>query len=301
MKRFYHILLIVGILSGCSTEDSLETNDRFARLNVSFGVPLTYADGFDATPEEKALKSVALFIETAGGEFYSHMSHRADDFESLKTDVDGNIYALGLKIGSTNIDGKAWVAMIGNYAENGLTDALTAVTSMQELADVRSNDIDEYPIVSPFLASLETEVEFLGGTTQTVHSILERLAARIDVKLTFLKDGAELAPVDLLYQPEVKIFSPKQKSYLLVASNQSISNIAQAAVMRSTLTSHATNLTLTYYTYETSELDIIPLLVKIFYLGSGFQEQNLVIKDGDGKTVIKRNHYYDQDITIVMP
>ena len=301
MKRYLYLFLALAgiILAGCSEEtDTTTENDGYARLNVSFGAPQTYSGGQEVLPEEKVLKSVAFFIETESGEFHRYLSDQ-NDFETVKTDTDGNITAVGLKIGGTNPNGTARIAAIGNHAENGLAGALAAVNSMQDLVAMQSRDIEDYPIASPFLACQEpTDLVIAGGTTQHKTFELKRLAARIDLTITYWDNGVEKDPATLLYLPEVKVFSPKTRSYLLPASEQAVSEIEQATIVEPSLTVSATNMTLTYYTYESSELDAAPLYIKMIYRNTGWQELNLVLTDGDDKPVIRRNHYYSPNINL---
>lgn len=302
MKNYLFIWIAIAgvILSGCSKEETeirMIGDDDSTYLNVLLGTPLTYA-GFDATDEEKALHSVAFFIETSNGDFHRYFSHQ-NNFESLNINNEGNICALTLKIAGTNPGGKAQLVIIGNYVENGLTDVLSEATSLQELLEMQSKDIADYPIVSPFLAYHEpVEVTITGGAINTEHFILKRLAARVDLTITYLTNGVEKDPTTLAYLPEVKFFSPKKKSYLLPSSDQAVSEIPQETVVKPIVTVNAKNMTLTYYTYENSELDAVPLLIRVLFLGTNWQDISLVVKDGDDKPVIRRNHYYSPEIHI---
>lgn len=305
MKKYLYLLTIVTLLSSCSENGATESleNDEYTRLNVSFGTPNTY--GQAASEDEKMLQSVAFFLETASGEFQSWFTH-SDDFEHVKTDDSGNITAVGVQINYPNPDGTARLAIIGNYAENGLTDVLAAIGSLQELAEARTCDIVSQPIASPFLVYLEpTVLKILGGTTRQEHFILKRVAARIDLTLTFWKiisetEREKVAPENLIgYAPAIKIFSPKTQSYLLPGSDADVAALPQAGYEAPTLTHNEKDITLTYYTYENSTQEIAPLIIKVFYSGSGYRDMTLVLKDENDTPVIRRNHYYNPEINIV--
>lgn len=286
MIKLYSItlfaLLILG-LTGCSKENiepdpgpitppALQTT---ATLTATFG-PISYA--VTATDEEKQLLSVALFIQTANGEFFSFFSDEpagsTQGFANLLIQDNKIITAKVTIEGQQDVNGKGILKIVGNYAENNLSSALKGVTAMSELTTIQ-HSLGGNPLQAPFITLYESDnnadnkkFEIVGGKYDYTFKSIPRLAARIDLPLTVTVTSDKNKAItgddrfDYFRIVEARIVNAKSDSYLLPRTNDGdILNLPQTAEY---LTSAPDGYTITFYAYEMRSGDA-PLEVYIVY------------------------------------
>lgn len=314
MKKIQYIFLIFALTAWVACEKENETavaaEDDCAYLSAGFGA-VTYATAADEN--EKTLASVAFFIETANGDFFRYFSHQpagsAEGFLSFKTDSDGNYTGVGLKIDGTNTNGKGRVAVVGNYAENGLTAVLEAVSSMTALQQVQCNNVAETGIATPLLLFHDiTELNLYRGKTEEKSFAMKRLAARIDVKVEFRKaaDDSVYDPTKIGYFDgnfQFNVFSLKSSSHILpVAPEESdkVTAIEEYGTFFPVIERRSDGVYFSFYTYETSGLESSPLCIYIRYIiaGEAYKSDIFTVCNSEGKPKIERNNCYHLPITI---
>ena len=310
MKKLHCIrLLILAILCASCSKEAEITNGvelEYAYLNAELGT-LTYGEA--PTSDEKKLTSVAFFIKTANGVFHKYLSTEAinsvNGFTVVHTDDGGNCTGVSMKITGSNLSGHSTVVVIGNYAENGLTAALLAVTDMEELGGLRTETLSTAGIAPPSTTGLlmydrRQDVNLQSGNAENHHFDMKRVAARIDFDIQIALNGqlTDAATAGITFV-SIRLIYPKSESYLLPQEEKlKVTTISQ--LTKSDPFFPLTNTFESQYVYEMSGDEEEGLILSLVYELDGSQRlYNIGIEDKiTGKSIINRNTVYNVPIII---
>ncbi|MDF9831252.1 hypothetical protein [Parabacteroides sp. PF5-6] len=226
------LLLIAGLfLTACSNETLLHTDlippgswgEDVAGLVVHLGTVRTRADErVQPLDGENAIRSVACFVRTRDYGKPGDDDYRQGAFRSyLLTDDDitdngDGSFTTSLRVKSPSFAGKSEVAVIANYRENGLTDALQRVKTWDDLYTLVSAETTADGVQPPLLMLGYKEVTLIQGlaVTETIH--LQRLVARIDIV-----NAAANAPGKPFLLTSVELINPKKYTFIVEGNENS--------------------------------------------------------------------------------
>ncbi|MDL2255622.1 hypothetical protein LJC38_03460 [Parabacteroides sp. OttesenSCG-928-K15] len=216
MKRYLFILFAATLLlGGCSVEEitsgeggnsqiSPELEEGTALLQFSFGHTQTatgdsYSPGEDpAHVAESEIRSIAFFVQTddAGtpgqpgfkaGAFNRFFSHEApgskQGLHNPLADIGNGQYTASLLVRSSGFGAKTQLVAIANYVENDMTEQLMQVTSLDDIANLRTPEVSGNAITTPFLmvGTPTVDIPLSNQTVQNTLLFFDRLVSRIDV------------------------------------------------------------------------------------------------------------------------
>lgn len=302
-------LLLILLFLSCSTDNDADitppaTDTRqTAYLQVGMGGASTYAPVFNA--DEFKLESVAFFVVTAGGEFSKYLSTEtlnSDRGLSTALSASAGSYTTSLTIRANDLSGMSQIIVIGNYAENGLTDKLLSVNTLDDLQNLQSNAIADNSAMPPLpllmYASKSLDLTAVSSVAfNDTQSKLKRMAARIDV----LGNDTEYFE---FYSAQVLL--PKPATYLL--PNNTTTNIAAITPLvdfapSTTVIASPTDKRISLYTYECGESDLP--VVQVVYRSVEDPSKKysrdipypITTQLGNPITSIVRNTYYEVHTT----
>lgn len=282
LNRKIHILVLLAcsLLCACS---NAETTDMPAtepiQLTLTFGAG-TY--GVSPDPAEKEVKSIAIFVQTAKGEYLKYLSGAGD----LSTPLAGTsgVYTTSIEVAAADYSGTSQVWAVANYVENGLETALLATESIADLKAVKTpalNAATDKPLC-PLVQYGGVGINLLN--TGKVSMRLKRMVARIDVV-------SESPSFDLI---EALLYDVKSHGYVVAGNTQAaIASIGQLSRFASVQASDAKNIK-GIYCFETSGTEsTTPTLVVVGKHNGVDKVFNLELKTSGGSALIKPNSIYE--------
>ncbi|MDL2255258.1 hypothetical protein LJC38_01570 [Parabacteroides sp. OttesenSCG-928-K15] len=228
------LLLFAGtLLFACSEEQGNgfelpDSEDSLIQVSIRKDGSSTYAPTEEpAFAQEKEIKSIAFFVQCgdkgtpgdvnfrngAFNKFFSTEDLRSIHglYEPLEATANG--YNTSIRVKGEAIENPTKVMVIANYAENGMTDALMAVTRWEDLETVKTPALTNNNLATPLLMyALDATVNLTQGNTVPVTFKLERVASRIDV---VNKAFDETDPAKGFVLEKVSLVAPRQYSFLV--------------------------------------------------------------------------------------
>lgn len=294
MRKLSTILsAAILLLTACSKEEPQtpqpETGETgYTVVNLRFGQPTTYAT-VGALPEEKVVKSVAIFVNTSAG-FHKYLS-TAGELHTPLNEVSAGYYTAAVKVESETTQ-NAQMFVLANYndAQYDLAAQLASVTSWEDLKGLKTTALADASAgpTTPLLMYSNTTVSLSGGKVLDKDITLKRLVARFDV-IDNVNDPAKLELVS------ASLLNPKAQGYL--HPDQSIDNVlALPQIARFADKTVSNGVIRGLYAYETAGTEAQPLTVCVVCRINGVETVKLITIRQKGNTPayapIRRNSYH---------
>lgn len=247
MRKTLYSILTAALLALVSCGENVTPDDpqllgedTAVYIRAGFGT----ATRAVATEAEKQMKSVAFILAAEDGTLHKFFTTEAlksaTGFEEVTQDASGNYAAVTLRLANGNL-GVTHIAVVGNYDQCGLTSALAAAGTM--------DDVSALTVAAP-AAGLSVPLlmydqrtikiahgratEWDGSPLNTTFS-MKRVAARIDIGIGFSIDfgwGDEPKIDDLIEAGRLEcfalVYNPKSQSYLFPAPAADITALPQS-------------------------------------------------------------------------
>ncbi|MDH6312756.1 uncharacterized protein (TIGR02145 family) [Parabacteroides sp. PFB2-10] len=307
MKRRINIFiyLIAGLLlTSCYNETWIPTDktpslgDDMAGLEIRLASVRTRADElFRILDGETSIRSVACFVRTRDqgkvgdqhykkGGFYTFLI--TDDNNEITFNEEDGTYSISLQIKSQSFAGKSEVALLANYRENGLTDAVSRVTQWDDLFDLTSVPLTDKGIHPPLLMLGHKEVALTQSTYVKEEIRLIRLVARIDIV-----NKAANAPEKPFLLKSATLINPKTYTYI-VEGNEEAFNIPVRPAENDTLVCNDDLRIDGLYAYEAANDGSVPhtaLQIDGLFDGEPYTKRIELMRDGQMIPLTRNTRY----------